>query len=239
MRPRGLGWIAAPLIVLTVAGGAFAAHSRFTDVTDDHPVDAIEWAADQRITVGYGDGTFRPDEPLKRAHARIFVERYYDQVLGADGDDQHSNPAFTRADMMTVLYSMATGNDTAPPVGGVSRLTIDVAEAEALADGSAENCDPDEVICLLNHWTADEAIVVPGAAPMDSYGYEIRNQQVCPNYWAVTMQVWTLWPGDYAETRVYLGGPQVGPADIGDRMWVVAFVRGTPFEQLHFTIACL
>jgi len=35
-------------------------------------------------------------------------ERFYDQILGAEGDDQFSNPDFTRADMMALLHSIAT-----------------------------------------------------------------------------------------------------------------------------------
>lgn len=73
---RKLGWVAGGLIVLLVAGGAFAAHSRFTDVTDNHPVDAIEWAADQGITLGCDTDKFCPDQPLKRKHARVFIERF-------------------------------------------------------------------------------------------------------------------------------------------------------------------
>ena len=105
---RKLTWATSSLLVLALAGAAWAAHSRFTDVTDNHPVDAIEWAATQGITQGCGDNTFCPDQPLKRKHARVFIERFYDQILGADGDDQFANPDFTRADMMALLHSMAT-----------------------------------------------------------------------------------------------------------------------------------
>ena len=127
MRRKKFGWVLGGLIVLVIAGGALAAHSRFTDVTHDHPVEAIEWAADNEITLGYGDGTFRPDEPLRRSHALIFMARFYDQVLGANGDDQFSNPDFTRADMMALLHSMVadevevtttTTTTTTPPPSG-------------------------------------------------------------------------------------------------------------------------
>ena len=109
-KRKRIGWVLGGLMVLVIAGGALAAHSRFEDVTDDHPVDAIEWAADLEITLGCDTDKFCPDQPLKRKHARVFIERFYDQVLGADGDDQFTNPDFTRADMM-VLHSM-----THPPL---------------------------------------------------------------------------------------------------------------------------
>ena len=115
MTFRKLTWVTTALAVLVIAGGVLAAHSRFTDVTDDHPVDAIEWAADEGITLGCDEGKFCPDEPLKRKHARVFIERFYDQVLGADGDDQFTNPDFTRADMMALLHSMVTPSTVPTP----------------------------------------------------------------------------------------------------------------------------
>ena len=119
------GWVAVGLLLsVFLAGGAFAAQTRFTDVTDDHPVDAIEWAADLGITQGCDTDKFCPDQPLKRRHARVFLERFYDQVLGASGDDEFSNPDFTRADMMDVLHRMiapaprATTTTVSPPADG-------------------------------------------------------------------------------------------------------------------------
>ena len=46
---------------------AIAQGQRFPDVPPDHyAYEAIEWAAEAGVTVGYGDGTFQPDEPLPR-----------------------------------------------------------------------------------------------------------------------------------------------------------------------------
>ena len=118
--------------LLVFAAAALANSGRFTDVTDAHPVEAIEWAAEVGITAGYGDGTFRPDEPLSRSHALIFMERFYDQVLGAGGDDQHTNPDFTRADMMALLHTMATGESatsTATPAGTTTAPTTTAARS--------------------------------------------------------------------------------------------------------------
>ena len=126
-KRKRIGWVLGGLMVLVIAGGALAAHSRFEDVTDDHPVDAIEWAADLEITLGCDTDKFCPDQPLKRKHARVFIERFYDQVLGADGDDQFTNPDFTRADMMALLHSMtapaATTTTTTPSTTTTSAST--------------------------------------------------------------------------------------------------------------------
>ena len=94
-------------------------------------MDAIEWAADQGITLGCDDAKFCPDQPLKRKHARVFIERFYDQVLGADGDDEFTNPDFTRADMMALLYSMVT------PSTGASTTTTTAAAASTTTTAAA------------------------------------------------------------------------------------------------------
>lgn len=76
---------------------------RFSDVPIDHPdYLPIEWAAVNGITLGYGDGTFRPDAALSLSHATTFLERYYGNVLGVD-----PSPDFTRSDMMRILYEIA------------------------------------------------------------------------------------------------------------------------------------
>lgn len=86
--------------------------SRFTDVTGAHPVDAIEWAVDEGITTGCADDKFCPDQPLKRSDAIVFLERFYDRVLGANREDQFANPHFAIADMMTLLHEMGEGTRT-------------------------------------------------------------------------------------------------------------------------------
>lgn len=111
-RGKAGGVAVGLMLSLFLAGGAFAVQTRFSDVTDDHPVDAIQWAADLGITEGCDADKFCPDQPLKRKHARVFLERFYDQVLGASGDDQFSNPDFTRADMMVLLKAINDGTGT-------------------------------------------------------------------------------------------------------------------------------
>ena len=120
---RKLAWATSSLLILTLAAAALATHSRFTDVTDQHPVDAIEWAAAQGITQGCDTDKFCPDQPLKRKHARVFIERFYDQILDADGDDQYANPDFTRADMMALLHTMTAPTTTVPITTEASTTT--------------------------------------------------------------------------------------------------------------------
>lgn len=93
-----------------VGGTAIAQTQRFSDVPADHPqADAIAWAAEVGLTAGYEDGTFRPDEPLPRWAALVFMERFYDQVLQAGESD-----AFTRGDMMVLLNTINDGSTSGP-----------------------------------------------------------------------------------------------------------------------------
>ncbi len=101
--PKRLTTAVLVVAVLAVGGTAVAQTvQRFTDVSADHEhYEAVEWAASVGLTTGYEDGTFRPDEPLPRWAALIFMERFYDDVLGASESD-----GFTRGDMMTLLRTI-------------------------------------------------------------------------------------------------------------------------------------
>ncbi|MCY4423336.1 MAG: S-layer homology domain-containing protein, partial [Acidimicrobiaceae bacterium] len=90
----------------TAAGAAGAAQAqRFPDVPAGHYAhEAIEWAAAVGVTAGYDDGTFKPQQPLSKRHATVFMQRYYDEILGAD-----QSADFTRGDMMVLLKAINDG----------------------------------------------------------------------------------------------------------------------------------
>ena len=117
MRKRILTVVAIAVAVLVTAGTVAAQSSqRFSDVPLDHEAfEAIEWAADVQLTVGYGDGTFKPEQPLSRRHAVVFMERFYDDILGADGDEWFTTDKFTRANMMVLLKTINDGAPTTKP----------------------------------------------------------------------------------------------------------------------------
>ncbi len=90
-------------LVTGITTAAVAQSGQFSDVPADHEsATAIAWAVENQITLGYGDDTFKPDIGLPKNHAVTFIERYYDDVLGAD-----TSPEFTRADMMTLLHTIS------------------------------------------------------------------------------------------------------------------------------------
>ena len=92
-------------IVGALAATAVAQSQRFPDVPPEHEAyEAVEWAADVELTTGYTDGTFKPEQPLSKRHAVVFMERFYDNILGADQSDD-----FTRGDMMILLKAINDG----------------------------------------------------------------------------------------------------------------------------------
>lgn len=63
------------LLLLCVPAVALASH-QFSDVPPGHPFhDDIDWLADYGITTGFGDGTFRPSEPVTRQAMAAFMHR--------------------------------------------------------------------------------------------------------------------------------------------------------------------
>ena len=56
----------------------------FSDLpADADAAQAIRWAAQSGLIVGYGDGTFRPDEPVTREQTAVILCRYA-ALRGAD-----------------------------------------------------------------------------------------------------------------------------------------------------------
>jgi serine protease, subtilase family len=50
---------------------------QFKDVDRNNPFyREISWFKDQHITTGWGDGTFRPNEPIQRAAMAAFIHRF-------------------------------------------------------------------------------------------------------------------------------------------------------------------
>ena len=106
MKKRVVAAIACVVAVVAASGGTAVAQSqRFPDVPADHyAYEAVEWAAEVGVTTGYTDGTFKPQRPLSKRHAVVFMQRYYDEILEADQSDD-----FTRGDMMVLLKAINDG----------------------------------------------------------------------------------------------------------------------------------
>lgn len=73
--------------------GVANAQTRFSDVPSSNPYyDAIQWLTDNGVIQGYGDGTFRPNNPVNRAEMlkMIFI---------ADGNEDDADAALATATM--------------------------------------------------------------------------------------------------------------------------------------------
>lgn len=91
----------AVTIAAFVAGMAVGQGQRFDDIPPSHfAYDAVEWAVDNGITSGCGDGTnFCPDKTLTRAQVVTFLKRYDDWVL-----DGRPSPMSGPTDITTVRF---------------------------------------------------------------------------------------------------------------------------------------
>ena len=130
--------IATALVATAAAAGVSATASaqsqRFPDVAADHyAFGAVEWAAEVGVTAGYGDGTFRPQVALTRAHALVFMERFYDEVLGAEASE-----GFTRADMMVLLKAINDGALRGGAAAGTASATAS-AQSQRFPDVAADH----------------------------------------------------------------------------------------------------
>jgi len=97
-RKAAIGLVVVLLVVGVASVAVGQSEQTFSDVpTDDPNRTAIEWAADVGLTIGYGDGTFGPDDPMKQVEALLFMERFFDLGL-AEG--------FTRGDMMGLMHAI-------------------------------------------------------------------------------------------------------------------------------------
>ena len=112
-------------VIGALTATAVAQSQRFPDVAPDHyAFEAVGWAAEVGVTTGYTDGTFKPQRPLSKRHAVVFMERYYDEILGAD-----ESADFTRGDMMVLLKAINDGtlrgadttDDPAPDANGAAQ----------------------------------------------------------------------------------------------------------------------
>ena len=115
-KPGGRRWIkavaigaAAVALVSSAIVGTVAAQTLqlFDDVPRGHYAhDAIQWAVENGITQGCGDGrNFCPEQPLNRAHMVTFLKRYHDKFGsgaspgGGESPGAGTTPA-TRAEYM-------------------------------------------------------------------------------------------------------------------------------------------
>jgi len=95
--------------------------NRFSDVSESSPFyKAILWAAEQGITTGYADGTFRPNDACTRAHVVTFLWRYEGKPA-ASGSVSLTDLAGLNADFTAAINWAATNGITTGYADGTFR----------------------------------------------------------------------------------------------------------------------
>ena len=158
---RVLGVAAATAVVasLAVAGTVAAQTSRlFDDVPRGHyAYDAIEWAVENGITEGCGDGTnFCPTKTLNRAQMITFLKRYHDKL----GTDASSSSSGSNDDSEVETTIRGNGSDFTRSVrltSGWWEVEFDVDDDRRLGQVTLEAVDEDDVMVeIVNEDVSDE-----------------------------------------------------------------------------------
>jgi hypothetical protein len=98
--------------------------SPFSDVRDSskYYYKAVLWAAENKITAGYSDGTFRPNATCLREHVVTFLYRYAGQpnpgVSRNPFNDVSSSDYYYRAVLWANAKGIAKGYSSGPNAGG-------------------------------------------------------------------------------------------------------------------------
>lgn len=105
--------VASSAIVGTVAAQT---SQLFEDVPRGHyAYEAVEWAVENGITVGCGDGTnFCPERTLNRAEVVTFLKRYHDEFHGTVASGSGSSIDILEPDRVATLRG--TGNELSSAV---------------------------------------------------------------------------------------------------------------------------
>ena len=96
------------MFLVEIIGSAAPSQSGFSDVAASSAfAPAINWAVEQKIAAGYGDGTFRPGNTCTVAHILTFLWRASGRP-GAGGDERAAATAWAKG------LGIDTGNLSAP-----------------------------------------------------------------------------------------------------------------------------
>lgn len=97
----------------------------FSDLPSDaDAAQAVRWAAQSGLIVGYGDGTFRPDEPVTREQTAVILSRYA-ALRGADISAAGDLAAWSDGSAVSpwaqqaVLWAMQSGMLAADAAGSI------------------------------------------------------------------------------------------------------------------------
>ena len=150
MKKRAITVIVCVAAILGASAATAVAQSqRFPDMPPDHyAFEAAEWAAEVGVTTGYTDGTFKPERPLIKRHAVVFMERYYDEILQAEESED-----FTRGDMMVLLKAINDGT-----IRGTDSDTAAESPSQQGASQRFPDVPPDHYAFEAAEWAAEVGV---------------------------------------------------------------------------------
>jgi hypothetical protein len=109
--------IIAATFVVGASSVTVVTQNCFTDVsTSDWFHDFVCWLFDNDITAGYQDGTYRPNNPITRAEAAVFIQRGYELAEANDDDTlgglSCANSQIAKWSMPTSTWTCSDDEDT-------------------------------------------------------------------------------------------------------------------------------
>ncbi|MBU8905937.1 multicopper oxidase domain-containing protein [Desertibacillus haloalkaliphilus] len=111
----------------------------FNDVSNEHWArDAISILAANEITTGYPDGTFRPNDPVSRAHLSVFLSNYLTDQAHGPNDHTEANPDHGSNDHNEASPDHSTNDDALAE----SPYTYNVVAREATLERTATQTVP-------------------------------------------------------------------------------------------------
>jgi S-layer homology domain len=85
---RHIALIAVAVACLLLFGGPAVAHHQFPDVTNSNPKHPhVTFVKNRGIMLGYGDGTFKPNQDATRGDLAVVIKNIYDRLIKPVEDD--------------------------------------------------------------------------------------------------------------------------------------------------------
>ena len=195
-------------LVLTLGTTAFAADA-FTDVAGDaYYADAVEWAAEKKITTGYEDGTFRPERTVNRAEAVTFLWRMAGEPepTGIETFDDVERDANNWWYKTAVRWAVENGITNGTGSGFSPYVTCNRGMILTMLY-RMQGCPFDEILNTVlpedeESWTLEETLIAFLQIGIEAYRSATEFTDVKEGAWYETPVLWALSNGILGENQV-------------------------------------
>ena len=143
-EPRWRRRVAVGVAAVAVARAGYGtnlawASDSFSAVPTTHPFhDQVGWLADTGISTGYGDGTFRPGDPVSRGAMAAFMQRLFDVR-----DDLEVASSAAATDVTATTFADVPGASVTVevPPGTTGRILAELTGETTCAGSGAGFCE--------------------------------------------------------------------------------------------------